>query len=86
LEWAVVCLARVLIYLGHELVVIDVARADNDHVISNEVVSVEGSNVVDGQVVGVVPVSLNWLAHHMFSVHVEVHVFNEGLLESLVTC
>jgi hypothetical protein len=75
----------VLVNLGNEFVVVDVTCADNDHVVSDEVVGVESFDVIDGQVVGVVSISLNGLAHHMLSEAVEVDILDKSLLESFVT-
>ncbi len=41
--------------------------------------------MIDGQVVGIVSISLNRLAHHVLSEAVEVDILDKCLLESFVT-
>lgn len=55
---------------------IDIANTNNHKIVTIVVSNMEVSNISDGEVLQVVSVSFLWLSHHMFSVNVEMGVFN----------
>ena len=73
-----------LVHCIYEFFMIDVASSDNDEVVSEEVSGVEVSEMVSFDEMHIVSVSLGWLAHHVFSVHIEVSVLKEGFLVSVM--
>ena len=73
-----------LVDLVHKFIMVDVSSANDDDVVSEEVGGVEVSEVISSESVEDVSVTLDWLAHHVLSVDVEVSVFNGGLEVSVV--
>jgi len=76
----------VLLNQVHKLFMLDCSRAYNDHVFTKVIASVEVSDHVSVNLPDVVDVSENWLAHHVISVAVKVHVFHQGFFRVLVSC
>ena len=63
---------------------VDVADSNHHQVLSIVVSSVEASHLVLSDVVHIVSVSLHWLAHHVLSKDVEVHILKGGFHVPLV--
>jgi hypothetical protein len=56
--------------------VVNLASADNHHVFTEVVGSVEVNNHVSVNLPDVIDIPKNWLAHHVISEAVVVHIFH----------
>ena len=66
--------------LVDNLLVANITSGNNDDVFTVVVSSVVISQILNTKSTDVVAISLDWLAHHMLSVHVEVSILNSSLL------
>lgn len=73
-----------ILNLVHELVVVNVAGTNDDDVVAIVVRGMEVADVVNGQALEHIAVTLDRLADHVLSVDVEVGVLNCGLKVALV--
>ncbi len=73
-----------LVDLSNELFVINVTSTNNNHVVSKIVGWVELSQMISSKILSVISISFSWLTHHVFSVNVEMSVFNGGLEISVI--
>ena len=73
---------EVLVNLLNESLVVEVTSTDNDKVVTVVVAGVVVAESVGVEVLNLIAVTLNRLAHHVLSVHVEVNVLHGGLLVS----
>jgi hypothetical protein len=69
-----------------QLLVVHGASADDDHVVSEVVGSLEVGDMFTCKLADVVNVTEDWLAHHVLSVDVIVDVLHQSLLRILVSC
>jgi hypothetical protein len=60
--------------LSDEFIMVDVTSTNNNDVITEVVGGVEVAKVINRNLLDVVAVSLNWLAHHVLSVNIEMAV------------
>lgn len=63
---------------------VDITSSNYNNIVSKVVSRVEFSQVVCLDVENIISVSLLRLTKHVFSVHIEVHVFNKSFLISVV--
>lgn len=73
-----------MVDLVHKFIMVDVTCTDDNDVITEIVGCVEVSDSISSDVLNIVSVSLLGLSHHMFSVNVEMGVFDEGFKVSMV--
>jgi hypothetical protein len=59
---------------------VDVASADNDHVVTIVVSGMEISKMVDWDAVEIVSITFARLTHHMLSEDIEMNIFYQGFL------
>lgn len=71
--------AEVVVDLLHKRLVVHIASSNHHQVVSVVVVSMEFSDVVSVEVLKVVSVTVLGLSEHVFTISVEVSVFNGGL-------
>ena len=63
-----------------ELLVVDISCSDHNQVVSEVVGRVEVSQMVYSQLMNIVSISLGWLSKHVFSVDIEVDIFEKSFL------
>jgi len=77
-------IAEVLFAQVHEHLVLNLACADNNHVLAEVIRRMEVDDHIPRNTVDVVNITQDWLAHHVLSVNVVVDVFHECFFRVLV--
>src|SRR4051812_36945686 len=73
-----------LVDLTNKFFMINVSSTDYDDVVSKVIGGVEISQVICSKSVEDISISLDWLTHHMFSINVEVSIFDGGFKISMI--
>lgn len=73
-----------LVDLIHEFLVVNVSSSNNDDIVTEIVSGVEVLDMVNVEVLQLISISLWRLSHLMFSVDVEMDIFQKGLEVSVV--